>query len=150
MKCDSSSFPSFRLGNRTSPSQRTQTEVGIDGLYDSSVDSVVPLADLESPTTINCILTLPGTNYTKKRETIFYGKSPFLIFPPINVRDIRHFSLRLYFVGETFTYITCRFRFICDNCFLLLYFGSLLTTFRWFAFILTRLKLTTTNHEAHV
>lgn len=73
-------FDIYRLGNRTSSSQKIQTEAGLDGLYDSSVETVVATADLESPTTINCIFSLPGTNYTKKRETIYYGKIFFICF----------------------------------------------------------------------
>lgn len=45
-----------------------------DGLYEAMVRVKIPKTSLKSPTAINCVLTIPGTNYTKKRETIFYGK----------------------------------------------------------------------------
>lgn len=45
-----------------------------DGLYEAIVRVKIPKINLKSPTAINCVLTIPGTNYTKKRETIFYGK----------------------------------------------------------------------------
>lgn len=45
-----------------------------DGLYEAIVRVKIPKISLKSPTAINCVLTIPGTNYTKKRETIFYGK----------------------------------------------------------------------------
>lgn len=48
-----------------------------DGLYEAIVRVKVPKVSLNSPTAINCVLTIPGTNYTKKRETIFYGKFRF-------------------------------------------------------------------------
>lgn len=50
-----------------------------DGLYEAIVRVKIPKISLKSPTAINCVLTIPGTNYTKKRETIFYGKWFFII-----------------------------------------------------------------------
>lgn len=46
-----------------------------DGLYEAIVRVKIPKINLKSPSAINCVLTIPGTNYTKKQETIFYGKA---------------------------------------------------------------------------
>lgn len=46
----------------------------IDGLYDTSVSAYISRHDIESPTTINCVLSVPKTNYVKKKETIYYGE----------------------------------------------------------------------------
>lgn len=45
-----------------------------DGLFILEVEEKLLLTDLESPTTINCILTLPGTDYSKRKTAVFYGK----------------------------------------------------------------------------
>ena len=51
-----------------------------DGLYEAIVRVKIPKISLKSPTAINCVLTIPGTNYTKKRETIYYGKLSAVFF----------------------------------------------------------------------
>ncbi|CAD7089041.1 unnamed protein product [Hermetia illucens] len=43
-------------------------------LYSGNVTVELPRSQIESPTPINCVLTLPGSNYTKRRETIFYDQ----------------------------------------------------------------------------
>lgn len=45
-----------------------------DGHFEVIVNARVPRQKMESPTTIKCILTIPDTNYSKKKESIFYGK----------------------------------------------------------------------------
>ncbi|XP_055693411.1 uncharacterized protein LOC129795895 isoform X2 [Lutzomyia longipalpis] len=44
-----------------------------DGHYEVIVNARVPRQKMESPTTIKCILTIPGTSYSRKKESIFYG-----------------------------------------------------------------------------
>ncbi|KAH8233702.1 hypothetical protein KR026_011522 [Drosophila bipectinata] len=45
------------------------------GLYSMTVRSRIPRDQIESPTPITCAFILSGTNYTKRRETIFYDKA---------------------------------------------------------------------------
>lgn len=59
----------FPLNEETEGSSQSN-----DGLYEAIVRVKIPKINLKSPTAINCVLTIPGTNYTRKRETIFYGK----------------------------------------------------------------------------
>jgi len=49
-----------------------------DGLFDVKVVAKYPRNALKSETIINCQLTLPGTDYSKKQETVYYGKQSFL------------------------------------------------------------------------
>lgn len=44
-----------------------------DGLYDVKIVSKLPQESLKSETIINCQLVIPDTNYTRKRETVYYG-----------------------------------------------------------------------------
>ncbi|CAO1426405.1 unnamed protein product [Diamesa serratosioi] len=44
-----------------------------DGLFDVKILSRIPQTALKSETIINCQLVIPNTNYTKKRETVYYG-----------------------------------------------------------------------------
>lgn len=53
-----------------------------DGLYDVKVIAKYPKNALKSETIINCQLTMPGTHYSKKQETVYYGKL-----------SMRHFSI---------------------------------------------------------
>lgn len=52
----------------------TITHDHIDGLYDTSVSAFISRHDIESPTTINCVLSVARTSYVKKKETIYYGE----------------------------------------------------------------------------
>lgn len=52
----------------------TQLDQTPSGLYSMTVRTRIPRDQLESPTPITCAFFLLGTNYTKRRETIFYGK----------------------------------------------------------------------------
>lgn len=45
-----------------------------NGLYSYTTKGHVRRDRIESPTNINCALTLPGTGYRKRREAIYYGK----------------------------------------------------------------------------
>lgn len=65
----------YRVGDNDKSADATPSPPrNISGLFELTVERQLPKTELESPTTINCILSLPGTDYTKKRETIFYGK----------------------------------------------------------------------------
>lgn len=44
-----------------------------DGLFDVKILSKLPQDALKSETIINCQLSLPNTNYSRKRETVYYG-----------------------------------------------------------------------------
>ena len=45
-----------------------------DGLFDVKVIAKYPKNALKSETIINCQLTMLGTHYSKKQETVYYGK----------------------------------------------------------------------------
>lgn len=45
-----------------------------DGLFDVKVVAKYPKNALKSETIINCQLSMPGTDYNKKRETVYYGR----------------------------------------------------------------------------
>ncbi|XP_037828269.1 uncharacterized protein LOC119616126 isoform X2 [Lucilia sericata] len=53
----------------------TQMDQNASGLYSMTVRTRIPRDKLESPTPITCAFYLLGTNYTKRRETIFYDKA---------------------------------------------------------------------------
>lgn len=53
---------------------KNQSNLCEDGLYDTYVIGTIVKDSLESPTAINCILSIPKTNYTKRKETIYYGE----------------------------------------------------------------------------
>ncbi|KAH8390033.1 hypothetical protein KR200_005891, partial [Drosophila serrata] len=53
----------------------TQLDQDPSGLYSMTVRTRIPRDQLESPTPITCAFILIGTNYTKRRETIFYDKA---------------------------------------------------------------------------
>lgn len=59
-----------------------------DGLFDVKVVAKYPKVALKSETIINCQLTMPGTDYTKKQETVYYGKRNRFFF----FSDARHFA----------------------------------------------------------
>lgn len=43
-------------------------------MFDVKVVAKYPKNALKSETIINCQLTMPGTDYTKKQETVYYGE----------------------------------------------------------------------------
>lgn len=73
--CSSSSSSSFRINDKLFETQKLKFVEGENNLFNVSVSGSIPKEELESPTTIECFLTVPETNYTKKRSTIYYGKS---------------------------------------------------------------------------
>lgn len=66
----------FRINDKLFETQKLKFVEGENNLFNVSVSGSIPKEELESPTTIECFLTVPETNYTKKRSTIYYGKSP--------------------------------------------------------------------------
>lgn len=73
--CSSWSSSSFRINDKLFETQKLKFVEGENNLFNVSVSGSIPKEELESPTTIECFLTVPETNYTKKRSTIYYGKS---------------------------------------------------------------------------
>ncbi|KAG4068497.1 hypothetical protein HA402_004838 [Bradysia odoriphaga] len=51
-----------------------QTQRDDDGLYTVLAQRKVQISQMLCPTTIRCTLSLLGTNYTRRVETIFYGE----------------------------------------------------------------------------
>uniref|UniRef100_A0A182PT32 Uncharacterized protein n=1 Tax=Anopheles epiroticus TaxID=199890 RepID=A0A182PT32_9DIPT len=48
---------------------------GDNGLYNVSLSGRIRKDQLESPAMIECLLSIPETNYNKRRSTTYYGKS---------------------------------------------------------------------------
>jgi hypothetical protein len=44
------------------------------GTYFTSIHGKIQQSLLKSETSINCVLSIPGTNYTRRKEAIYYGK----------------------------------------------------------------------------
>jgi hypothetical protein len=44
------------------------------GMYFVSLHGKVHQSLLKSETSINCVLSIPGTNYTRRKEAIYYGE----------------------------------------------------------------------------
>ncbi|XP_037828268.1 uncharacterized protein LOC119616126 isoform X1 [Lucilia sericata] len=65
----------IRFDTKILDSVLTQMDQNASGLYSMTVRTRIPRDKLESPTPITCAFYLLGTNYTKRRETIFYDKA---------------------------------------------------------------------------
>lgn len=79
IKCSTSDiYPQPKLvlvyGEEQTLTVKNQSNLCEDGLYDTYVIGTIVKDSLESPTAINCILSIPKTNYTKRKETIYYGE----------------------------------------------------------------------------
>ncbi|EDS40717.1 conserved hypothetical protein [Culex quinquefasciatus] len=61
------------INDKLFETQKLKFVEGENNLFNVSVSGSIPKEELESPTTIECFLTVPETNYTKKRSTIYYG-----------------------------------------------------------------------------
>lgn len=68
-----------RFDTKILDSVLTQMDQNASGLYSMTVRTRIPREKLESPTPITCAFYLHGTNYTKRRETIFYGKKKIIL-----------------------------------------------------------------------
>lgn len=75
-----------------------------EGLYDITVERKLREENLESPINIKCILSLPGTNYTKKKEAIYYGENFFYLFYSI-LTPILYSSFYTYLPTTTNTFL---------------------------------------------
>jgi hypothetical protein len=67
-------FPSNSINNVELKSDVKLVKDSRDDLFDVKVLAKYPKNALKSETIINCQLTLPGTEYSKKQETVYYGK----------------------------------------------------------------------------
>ncbi|XP_038107805.1 uncharacterized protein LOC6051898 isoform X4 [Culex quinquefasciatus] len=65
----------IRINDKLFETQKLKFVEGENNLFNVSVSGSIPKEELESPTTIECFLTVPETNYTKKRSTIYYAIS---------------------------------------------------------------------------
>lgn len=65
---------SFRYGDTELPVKEDRSFLDVKGLYTNQISGKMPshLANT-TPIDINCVLTIPGTNYTKRKEQLFYG-----------------------------------------------------------------------------
>lgn len=64
------------MGSKYIFSNKVETSIDSNGLYSSNVFVEINSTNIISPTTIYCLLTIPSTDYTKKRESLFYyGKT---------------------------------------------------------------------------
>ncbi|KAH8305912.1 hypothetical protein KR018_003644, partial [Drosophila ironensis] len=66
---------SVMFDRHTLDSVLTQLDQDPSGLYSMTVRTRIPKDQLASPTPITCSFILVGTNYTKRRETIYYDKA---------------------------------------------------------------------------
>lgn len=66
----------FRIGDSESDEDSDEDETTRDqnGLYDTSAEIKLEKDEADSANAINCILSLSGTNYTRKLELILNGK----------------------------------------------------------------------------
>lgn len=63
-----------RLANNKIVDGTFKSTQNSNGLYITSRVIKIPQSDMQQESSILCILTLPKTNYTKKRETVYFGK----------------------------------------------------------------------------
>lgn len=71
------SLPMYFLSSINNVELKSEVKVAKDirdGLYDVKVIAKYPKNALKSETIINCQLTMLGTHYSKKQETVYYGK----------------------------------------------------------------------------
>lgn len=64
----------YRLGNDKIVDGILKSTQASNGLYITNRHIKIPQSDIHPETNINCILSIPKTNYTKKRETVYFGK----------------------------------------------------------------------------
>ena len=67
-------FMFLRFDTKILDSVLTQMDQNSSGLYSMTVRTRIPRYKLDTPIPITCAFFLLGTNYTKRKETIFYGK----------------------------------------------------------------------------
>lgn len=50
-----------------------RSDLSLNGLYQFKVRTEISVDTIQLPASLYCILTVPGTDYVKRRETIYYG-----------------------------------------------------------------------------
>ncbi|GAB0089522.1 uncharacterized protein DMENIID0001_040840 [Sergentomyia squamirostris] len=71
-----------------------------NGLYESILTWRVPREHLEPPVTFNCALTIPGTNYTARRETIYYAGETTSSVDALLPRPLRNLLFFTIFINH--------------------------------------------------
>lgn len=51
-----------------------RTKIGTDDLYDAEVIAKINKEGVAEESSITCDLSIPGTDYTQKKTTFYYGK----------------------------------------------------------------------------
>ncbi|XP_058835318.1 uncharacterized protein LOC131692345 isoform X5 [Topomyia yanbarensis] len=90
----------IRINDKLFETQKLKSVLGENNLYNVSISGSIPKEELESPTTIECFLMVPETNYTKKRSTIYYDPVKYYwdhiwLSHIISSDDLIRFSLSL-------------------------------------------------------
>ncbi|XP_058463545.1 uncharacterized protein LOC131437905 isoform X2 [Malaya genurostris] len=67
----------IRINDKLFETQKLKSVQGENNLYNVSISGSIQKEELESPTTIECFLMVPETNYTKKRSTIYYDPEKY-------------------------------------------------------------------------
>lgn len=93
-----------RINDKIFETPKPRSVLGENNLYNVSISGSIPKEELESPTMIECYLTVPETNYTKKRSTIYYGKCQ---------TSRKACYCKRFFSPPLFA---CFFRFCCSWC----------------------------------
>nr|XP_029712850.1 uncharacterized protein LOC115257411 [Aedes albopictus] len=94
----------IRINDKIFETPKPRSVLGENNLYNVSISGSIPKEELESPTMIECYLTVPETNYTKKRSTIYYGKCQ---------TSRKACYCKRFFSPPLFA---CFFRFCCSWC----------------------------------
>uniref|UniRef100_A0AAG5DTJ1 Ig-like domain-containing protein n=1 Tax=Anopheles atroparvus TaxID=41427 RepID=A0AAG5DTJ1_ANOAO len=76
----------IRINNELFETENLKSVQGENGLYNASISGTLRKDQLESPAQIECLLTIPETNYNKRRSTTYYDPDT-PIAGPGNVTD---------------------------------------------------------------
>ncbi|XP_021710962.1 uncharacterized protein LOC5571100 isoform X1 [Aedes aegypti] len=79
----------IRINDKIFETPKPRSVLGENNLYNVSISGSIPKEELESPTTIECYLTVPETNYTKKRSTIYYARNAITYTKPLPESHLR-------------------------------------------------------------
>ncbi|XP_049539532.1 uncharacterized protein LOC125953795, partial [Anopheles darlingi] len=63
----------IRINDELFTTDNLKSVRGENGLYNASISGRIRKDQLESPATIECLLSIPETNYNKRRSTTYYG-----------------------------------------------------------------------------
>lgn len=67
-------YLNFRLGNDRIVDGTLKSTQASNGLYITSRHIKIPQSDIHPESNINCILSIPKTNYTRRKEVVYFGK----------------------------------------------------------------------------